>query len=427
MKIFDIALKDMTRSFRSLFAVMFMFGVPLLMAAMFYFMFGGRAQDKTTYSLPATKVVVANLDQGGPGFDAARAQFPAASQANSMGDIIVSILQDKRFSDLMEVSLVGSAEAARAAVDSQHAGVAIIIPEDFSEQFSSLSGHATLEMYKDPTLTLGPGIVQSIMSQFTDGMSGAKVAADVIVKQTGSSDPQVIGQVIQQYMSASPSGNQAPALIEVQAPASSKTPANPLSAMIGMILGGMTIFYAFFTGTSTAQSILKEEEEGTLPRLFTTPTTQSTVLGGKFLAVGLTILVQVAVLLILGRLIFDIHWGAFLPLVLVTVSTIMAAAGFGIFFMSLLRSVKQSGAVIGGLVTVTGMMGMIKIFTMGNVSTPWTETIALFVPQGWATRGLLQVMNGAAFPDVALTSLVLVAISIVLFVIGVLRFQKRYA
>ncbi len=35
------------------------------------------------------------------------------------------------------------------------------------------------------------------------------------------------------------------------------------------------IFYAFFTGTSTAQSILKEEEERTLPRLFTTPTLAS--------------------------------------------------------------------------------------------------------------------------------------------------------
>ena len=51
-------------------------------------------------------------------------------------------------------------------------------------------------------------------------------------------------------------------------------------------MGGMTIFYAFFTGTSTAQTILREDEDGTLPRLFTTPTSQATVLGGKFLAVG---------------------------------------------------------------------------------------------------------------------------------------------
>jgi len=40
MKAIDIALKDLTRSFRSAFALVFMFGVPLLMTGMFYFMFG---------------------------------------------------------------------------------------------------------------------------------------------------------------------------------------------------------------------------------------------------------------------------------------------------------------------------------------------------------------------------------------------------
>ena len=49
------------------------------------------------------------------------------------------------------------------------------------------------------------------------------------------------------------------------------------------------IFYAFFTGASAIQNIIVEEEKGTLQRLFTTPTTTSVVLGGKFLAGGMTI------------------------------------------------------------------------------------------------------------------------------------------
>jgi ABC-2 type transport system permease protein len=427
MKILDIAIKDMTRSFRSLFALIFMFGIPLLMAGMFYFMFGSQAKNDTAFSLPVTKVVVANLDEGGPGFEAAKAQFPGGSQANSMGGMIVSTLQDENFANLMEVTTVDSAEAARLAVDKQQAGAAIIIPADFSQQFSALSGQATIELYKDPTLTLGPSIVQSIMAQFMDGMSGAKVAVDVVVKQTGSSDPQLIGQVVQQYMAVSPNGDQTTALFDVRSPSTTKAPANPLSAMIGLILGGMTIFYAFFTGASAAQSILKEDEEGTLPRLFTTPTTQSTILGGKFLAVGLTVVVQMTVLLILGRLIFGIHWGAILPLAIVTIGSIMAATAFGIFLMSLLKNVKQSGAIFGGVLTTTGMVGMIKVFTMGASSSKWTDTVSLFVPQGWAVRGLLQVMNGVAMTDILLTFGVLVAICVVLFTIGVRRFQKRYA
>jgi len=74
MKIFDIVLKDLTHSFRSYFALMFMFGVPLLMAGMFYFMFGSQSKTDNTFTLPATKVVVANLDAGGAAFR--RSQVP---------------------------------------------------------------------------------------------------------------------------------------------------------------------------------------------------------------------------------------------------------------------------------------------------------------------------------------------------------------
>ena len=65
MKAFDIALKDMTRSFRSFFAVVFMFGVPLMVTGMFYLMFGNMAQNGG-FDLPRTTVVIANLDKGGP-------------------------------------------------------------------------------------------------------------------------------------------------------------------------------------------------------------------------------------------------------------------------------------------------------------------------------------------------------------------------
>jgi ABC-2 type transport system permease protein len=251
----------------------------------------------------------------------------------------------------MEISVVDNAEAARAQVDGQKAGVALIIPADFSQRFSDLNGQATIELYQDPTLTIGPSIVRSILSQFMDSMSGARLAVSVVSKQTGSTDPAVIGQVVSQYMASIPTGDQSAALLDLHAPAASKPAANTVATIVSFIMAGMTIFYAFFTGTSTAQSIIREDEDGTLPRLFTTPTTQTTILGGKFLAVGLTVVVQMTVLLILGRLIFGIQWGSLLPLVLVTLSTVMAAATFGIFMMSLLKTSKQAGAVLGGVLT----------------------------------------------------------------------------
>ena len=69
--------------------------------------------------------------------------------------------------------------------------------------------------------------------------------------------------------------------------------------------------------------------------------------------------------MILGRLIFAIQWGSLLPSALVTFGTVLAAATFGIFIMSLLKSTKPGWHRLGGVLTVTGMLGMVKIFHHG--------------------------------------------------------------
>ena len=63
MKIMDIARKDLKRVFRSVFALVMMFGAPLLIAGLLYFAFGGLVSGTGSFNLPRTSVVIANLDQ----------------------------------------------------------------------------------------------------------------------------------------------------------------------------------------------------------------------------------------------------------------------------------------------------------------------------------------------------------------------------
>ena len=433
MKAFDIAFKDMTRSFRSTFAVIFMFGVPLLVTSMFYFMFGNIANGGG-FNLPKTKVVIANLDKGGPKFQVNPKNIPGGKKANTMGDLIVSILQSKDLADLIEVAFAPSADAARTSVDNQAAQVAIIIPSDFSHQFADVNGTAKIEFYQDPTLTIGPAIMRSILNRFMDGMAGVKIAVNVFLDEADTSQYALTGQVVQQYLKVSLAESNDPAkeLLDVRAPSnSSKNKAaesqNILLSIVGPIMGGMMVFYAFFTGTSTAQSILREEEERTLPRLFTTPTSQTTILTGKLLSVFMTVFVQVIVLIVVAHLIFGIQWGALWSVVLMAAGIIFSASSFGIFVNSLLKNSKQGGVIFGGVLTVTGMVGMISIFAINSPSAAkMGDTVSLLVPQGWAIRGLMQAMNGEPISSVLVTTLALLLWSAVFFAIGVWRFSKRY-
>jgi ABC-2 type transport system permease protein len=433
MKAFDIAFKDMTRSFRSAFAIVFMFVIPLLVTGMFYFMFGNTAKNGG-FNLPKTRVVIANLDKGGPKFQVNPKNIPGGKKADTMGELIVNILQSDEVADLVQISFAQSAEAARASVDDQTYQVAIIIPPDFSHQFADVDGKAVIEFYQDPTLTIGPAIMRAIMNRFMDGMAGVKITVDVFLDEADDAHDAMAGQVVQQYLEVSlaQSDDVEGELLDVHAPPSAsknkeEESKNLLLSIIGPIMGGMMIFYAFFTGASTAQSILKEEEERTLPRLFTTPTSQATILTGKFLSVFMTVSVQVIVLLLAAHFIFGIQWGDPLPVSLIAAGIIVSASSFGIFVNSLLKNTRQSGVVFGGVLTVTGMLGMISIFAQGSASAAvMRDTVALLVPQGWAVRGLLQAMESQPMTSVLITTLVLFLWGVVFFAAGVWRFNKRY-
>ncbi|RPJ28190.1 MAG: ABC transporter permease [Chloroflexi bacterium] len=434
MKAFDIALNDLTRSFRSAFAIIFMFAIPLLVTGMFYLMFGNIAESDG-FNLPRTKISIANMDAGGPKFQVNPKNIPGGRKAETMGDLIVSILESDEMADLIEISFVADPQAARAAVDSQQSQVAIIIPTDFSEQFADIEeGKAVIEFYQDPTLTIGPAIMKSIMNRFLQGMSGVKIAVDVFTDEADASQYMLTGQVVEQYLDLSLALSDDPEgeLLDVRAPSGDQPSAaeesqNAMLGIVGPIMAGMMIFYAFFTGASTAQSILKEEEERTLPRLFTTPTPQATILTGKFLSVFLTVCMQVLVLLIAARLIFKIQWGDFLSVALAAAGIILSASSFGIFVNSFVKNTKQAGVLFGGVLTVTGMLGMISIFGMGSPGAARLgDTVSLLVPQGWAIRGLMQSMNGEPVGTVLVTALAMLVWSAAFFIVGVLRFNRRY-
>lgn len=429
MKALDIALKDLRHALRSANGLVFMFGLPLMVTGMFYLMFGNAAHSGE-FDLQPVRVVVANQDRGGPRLQAGSGSLPEGVEANTLSQLVVAVLQSQELDDLLDVSLAPDAQAARQAVDSQQAQVAVIIPAGFSRQFADLNSQATVEIYQDPTLTIGPSIVRAILSRFMDSLAGVKIAIDQTLDLGEGAGYTLVGQVVQEYLATSrtQTGDAADAFLEVQAPGGVVEETNPVLALIAPIMGGMMIFYAFYTGTSTAESILQEDEQRTLQRLFTTPTSRSAILTGKFLAVFLTVTLQVLTLLFAARLIFGIRWGEPLTVAMVASGVILSAATFGIFINSLLKDTRQGGMIFGGVLTITGMIGMIRIFAMNAPGAARIgDTAGLLVPQGWAVRGLLQALNQQPPSQVLPELLVMLAWSGLFFALGVWRFRQRYA
>ena len=191
---------------------------------------------------------------------------------------------------------------------------------------------------------------------------------------------------------------------------------------------GMMVFFAYFTGSASMESILAEEEKGTLARLFTTPTNHRIILSGKGLAALVTLVVQVTVLMLFGSIVFGIDWGDPPTTILAGVGIILSAAATGLFLVSFLKNTRQSGIVFGGVLTLTGMLGLIPVFTAGvPEQSPTVQVASLFVPQGWAMRGLTIALDGGTVADILPTLFVILLWVLVFSLIGQYRMQKRFA
>jgi len=424
MKTLDIAWKDIKHAFRSAFSLFFMFGVPVLVTGLFFMMFGGLSGDQE-FTVPQTNVQAVNQDEGLGDFN--------------MGAIIIDVLKGDNLSDVVALTEASDPASAKQSVDDQEAGVAIIIPADFTAAVFDNQGRARteIELYQDPTLTLGPSIVKMIIQQFMDSFSGTRIAFAVAEEQFSAASLQLTNEQVQSIVEAhmvwtqeqgGAAGEDAGAIaVESPETESEANSESQIAAMLGIVQVGMMVFYAFFTATASAQTILQEDEEGTLPRLFTTPTTIATVLRGKFLANGLTILVQVLVLVTFGYLVFGISYGDPAGIALATLGTVMTATTFGIFVISWMRDTQQAGLIYGGVLVVTGMLGIVESFTAGTDAGRAMEVLPLLVPQGWVYQLWQAVREEALASQLLLYVGGLAVWSLVFFTVGRMRFRRRFA
>ncbi|MCD4671243.1 MAG: ABC transporter permease [Anaerolineaceae bacterium] len=423
MKLLDIAFKDLTRSFRSLFAVGMMVVAPLLLIGLIYFAFGGASSETT--DIPQVSVGVVNADN-----------LPADSLLDEpLGVTIRSMFFDDSVESWMTASDYEDEAAARDALDGQEIGVAVLIPEDFTENVVAGKTGSQVIILSDPTLTIAPQVAQNMVTAMLDGVAGGGIAIETVIER-------------QQANSIEPDPNQIPALIErygvwyadfqralfhhpdraalvMAAPAAQGESESPIQKMLGVMMAGQMVFFSFFTGAYSMMSILREDEEGTLPRLFTTPVDRTIILGGKFLAVFLSVVVQGIVLILASHFAFQINWGEPLAVVLTLAGQVIAAAGLGVLLISFVQTTRQSGFVLGGGLTVLGMLG--GLFT-ANIAMPEAFTrLANFTPQGWVIKSWKIVLSGQPVSDLALPLIVLIVMGAAMFVVGALRFRRRFA
>jgi ABC-2 type transport system permease protein len=199
-----------------------------------------------------------------------------------------------------------------------------------------------------------------------------------------------------------------------------------MKVMIGPLMLGMLVFFAFFVGAISAQSILHEEEQGTLARLYRTSASRISVLMGKFGAVAGVLALQALLLLGIGSLVFGIDWGRPAPVLVNALGLVLAAAGFSVMLISCLRSTRQAFLVMGGAAILTGMAGGTMTTTFANLPAAY-RTLNLFTPQGWIMRGFEAAMRGGRPAEVFLPAAAAAGIGLLCLAVGLFNLNRRFS
>ena len=407
-----IAAKDLRGALRSRFIIGMALFVPLLVTALFFFAFGGQVREtgKGPGMVPVRTAVV-NMDE----------------DPMQLGRLVVSTLSSQQLRDILICTEVADTALARFVLNRRRADVAVIIPAGFSRAVLDSAGRAEVVLLADPVKTIGPAVVQAVLQRLLDGLSGSKILLNTYRSGTRAAgvaaDSRVIAGLEQQYQAAAPGGSDA---VKVRAPGAGENVSALFRRMMASIFCGLMVFFAFYTGAYTALSLVREHEDGTLARLFTVPVGRARILGGKMLSVIGTVALQAITLVVASTLLFGLRWGQAGSTALALVGTVAASSGFGVMLASFIKTARQGGPVLGGGLSVAGMLGGLFTQAVPNMPAAFNK-IALALPQGWVMRSWNVSIAGRPAMEMLVPFGVTLAWGAVCFAIGVLVFRRRFA
>lgn len=192
------------------------------------------------------------------------------------------------------------------------------------------------------------------------------------------------------------------------------------------LIAGLIVFILMITGTiSTALSVVRERERGTMEQLLVSPLSAVTVIIGKTLPYLAIAGVSTVIILLVGNLAFDVVIkGSMLLLAAAALLFVLAALGQGIlistitssqqvaFFAASLSSMLPSLLLSGFIFPISGMPPVIQVVTVVVPAKYFVELL----------RGIM--MRGAGFETGMYDLLALALFSTFMIVVSAVRLKK---
>ncbi len=177
--------------------------------------------------------------------------------------------------------------------------------------------------------------------------------------------------------------------------------ADPAATQYQVLVPGAVVTFAFFLVLSVGWLFVAERRHGTLVRLRLAPIGRGAILTGKLLPALAVSLGQGFFLLVCGKLLFGMSWGAAPALLVpVVVSTSLAAVGLAMLVAGVARTEAQ--VAVYGTLLVLVLSGLSGSMLPRELLPENVRLAGLATPHAWALDAYSQLLNpNNPTPDIA--------------------------
>ncbi|MGI5849757.1 MAG: ABC transporter permease [Christensenellales bacterium] len=191
-------------------------------------------------------------------------------------------------------------------------------------------------------------------------------------------------------------------------------------------LMGFNIFFVMFSIVFTIGSILEDKKLNTWNRIRISPLSGTAVLAGNFIPTFLIGIVQMAIVLFLGQLLFSIDFGEnLMPIFLVFIVFGLTATCLGLLLSTLFNTYEQMNAGMPVILVATAMLGGC-MWPLSVVGSDILLGVANAMPQKWVLEAVESLaVYGGGLGSVINNILVLAGMALVFFAISVVLYNKK--
>ena len=343
----------------------------------------------------------------GYGMGGEMTDLPIVVVSQSDGDLTDLTLDTIKSTETYHVvEVMDSLSDAKHRVDSGEVKAAIILPLDYDDNSSQQKG---VTLYLDSSDQMASQIIESSTQGIFYRLSNMVASQTSVSTQNANITPS-LGHSLNNFK-------------------------DDISLHINRIYGnikyidflvpailGMTIMMSCMMGMGS--TIAGERETGELARLFMTPTSVSTVIGGKIAAKLLIELVRALILIFMAVILFNVSIkGGFLQTFIVLVIGALCFVGFGIMLSA--RTSTQEDYAQVSLPFSMPMMFVSGVFYPIE-TMPWIlQKLAYIFPLTYLNNAMRGIMlKGQNLGDVWLDLVILLGFTLLFFIIGVKRFNR---